>query len=346
MDTIRELSLPLNIEPLRTGLLKKLADAGPATGERKSVLFWTVSGEVNNTRKERIENIVLKAYKDQSSTPEHADPSHYSSYDNLTISEDDDRNLELLRSLVKSGSDVSLVRAAAERLIDLDLNWERRTITDEMTGLYTRGFCVGAIKEFLESYLTGNSDAAICFTDIDDLKLHNEQGYPVGNGVIKAVAVALRDSGEIAGRFFSGDEDIVIIPNVKSGVEADFLMETVRTQLLPKAIEDVRELNDENFRIGDKNIDFSYGYTTFREVMEYLVESGFDQSDMSYDEISDRVINTVIHIGQSMQIIEKGRKKKLPDDEIRKNLTQSLSTRNVSEYDKIVKFCLKRKGIN
>lgn len=346
MDANFESLPPPNIEPLRTGLLKKLADAGPAIGERKSVLFWTVPGEVDLTRKLRIENIVLKAYKDQSATSEHADSPHYTSYENLTEREDDDRNLELLRSLVKSGSDVSLVRAAAERLVDLDLNWERRTITDEMTGLYTRGFCVGAIREFLESYLTGNSDAAICFTDIDDLKEHNKEGYPVGDGVIRAVAVALRDSGEIAGRFYSGDEDIVIIPNVRSGEEAALAMETVRTKLLPEAVEDVRALNNDNFRIGSKSIDFSYGYTTFREVMEFLAESGFDPSEISYDEMSDRVINTVIHIGQSMQIIEKGRKKKLSDDEIRNNLTQSLSTRNVSEYDKIVKFCLKRKGIN
>ncbi|KKS98516.1 MAG: hypothetical protein UV73_C0001G0037 [Candidatus Gottesmanbacteria bacterium GW2011_GWA2_43_14] len=331
--------IPLNnFELTRTEIAKKLVAEGPYPEARKSVLFWLDPDSVNQERTDRLNQVMREALTERD---EAGDTYIYRGvFKEKSKKEDLDEDIYLLKTLINQNVPLPAVRGVAVRLIDKDLGWENNSIRDESTGLYNRGFMVRGMEEMLEHFLMGESDSAICFIDLDNLKKHNKPGYNFGNGAIQAVANALRSSGGIAGRIYRGDENMLIMPGISNDAEIAKAMQIIRDDGLPYGISDVKRQDHPEKQISGEPINFSDGFTTFREVINYLVNENPDFSELTYFEIRRKIIDTALLMSQSFQIINKGIKKEKPLEQIMKELNPQTTEAN----KKVIEFCLKKAG--
>lgn len=99
-------------------------------------------------------------------------------------------------------------------------HWREEARTDPLTGLYNRKALEELVKEALADKREGLS--ALCFIDVDDFKLINDQrGHLFGDEVLRCVSARIREafaSNAIAGRV-GGDEFVVYLRDVAD--EAD-----------------------------------------------------------------------------------------------------------------------------
>ena len=99
-------------------------------------------------------------------------------------------------------------------------HWREEARTDPLTGLYNRKALEEMVKEELADKREGLS--ALCFIDVDDFKLINDQrGHLFGDEVLRCVSARIREafaSNAIAGRV-GGDEFVVYLRDIAD--EAD-----------------------------------------------------------------------------------------------------------------------------
>lgn len=310
-----------NREILRSSLATKVATAGSRPERPINVLFWLEKGAIARTKDQRTDMLMKRSLSGQPS---------------------EDPDIALLRDLHDKKLPIPMLRSIAVRFVDKDFESERKLNIDELTGLFTRRFCIKAMEELIESYLLGGTDTAICFVDIDKIKEHNEsEGFEFGTGAMQAVAYALQGTGNIAGRFYAGDEDLVLMPGIIP-TEIAGIMEIVRTQRLPEAVERVKTEQKPNKRIGDLPVSFKYGFTSFSDTLEYFIENNIDVSALDYPEMMAKFIDTTLDIVQTYERLEKARSKNQGIAEIKEGLKKQFDAKTES----LLKFCSKRKQIN
>ncbi len=91
-----------------------------------------------------------------------------------------------------------------------------RSITDPLTGLYTRWYFMTRLHEEFERVRRYGGNFSVVMCDIDDFKKINDTfGHRIGDEVLKFIASVLRSSTratDIVGRY-GGEEFILILPN-------------------------------------------------------------------------------------------------------------------------------------
>lgn len=298
----------------------KVATAGSRPERPINALFWLEEGEIARTKDQRTDMLMKRSLSGQQS---------------------EDPDIALLRDLYDKKLPIGMLRSIAVRLVEKDFESERKLNIDELTGLFTRRFCIKAMEELIESYLLGGTDTAICFVDIDKIKEHNDtEGYEFGTGAMQAVAYALQGTGNIAGRFYAGDEDLVLMPGI-TPTEIAGIMETVRSQRLPEAEERVKTEQKPDKRIGDLPVSFKYGFTSFSDTLEYFIENNIDVSALDYPEMMAKFIDTTLDIVQTYERLEKARSKNQGIADIEEGLKKQFDVKTES----LLKFCSKRKPI-
>lgn len=308
-------------EILRSSLASKVAIAGPRHDRPINALFWLDEGEIVQTKSQRTDMLMRESLVDKQS---------------------ENHDVILLIDLHDKKFPIPTLRSIATRLVEKDFESERKLNIDELTGLFTRRFCIKAMEELIESYLLGGSDTAICFVDIDKIKEHNDsEGFEFGTGAMQAVAYALQGTGNIAGRFYAGDEDLVLMPGI-TPTEIAGIMETVRAQRLPEAVERVKKEQKPDKRIGNLPVSFKYGFTSFSDTLEYFIENNIDVSALDYPEMMAKFIDTTLDIVQTYERLEKARSKNQGIAEIE----QGLKTQFDVKTESLLKFCSKRKPLN
>lgn len=314
-------SIVQNREILRGLLATKVAKVGPRPDKPINALFWIEEGEIARAQEQRIDMLMRRSLASQQS---------------------DNSDITLLIELHKSKLPIPTLRSIATRFVEKDFESERKLNIDELTGLFTRRFSIKAMEELIESYLLGGKDTTVCFVDIDKIKEHNDsEGYEFGTGAMQAVAYALQATGNIAGRFYSGDEDLVLMPGIAQAEIAD-IMETVKVRRLPEAIERVKKEQKPDKRIGKLSVSFKYGYTSFSDTLEYFIENNVDLSMLDYPEMMAKLIDTTLDIVQTYERLEKARSKNQGIVEIEDSLKKQFDVKTTS----LLKFCTKRKSFN
>lgn len=307
-------------EILRSSLATKVATAGSRPERPINALFWLEEGAIARAKDQRIDMLMRSSLSGQQS---------------------EDPDMALLRDLYDKKLPIGMLRSIAVRFVEKDFESERKLNIDELTGLFTRRFCIKAMEELIESYLLGETDTAICFVDIDKIKEHNDtEGFEFGTGAMQAVAYALQGTGNIAGRFYAGDEDLVLMPGI-TPTEIKGIMETVRTQRLPEAMKRVKKEQKPDKRIGDLPVSFKYGFTSFSDTLEYFIENNIDVSALDYPEMMAKFIDTTLDIVQTYERLEKARSKHQGIADIEEGLKKQFDVKTES----LLKFCSKRKPI-
>jgi diguanylate cyclase (GGDEF)-like protein len=92
----------------------------------------------------------------------------------------------------------------------------RRSITDPLTGLYTRWYFLQRLREEFERVKRYGGNFSVVMADIDDFKKVNDTyGHRIGDEVLKFIASVMRSytrTTDIVGRY-GGEEFILILPN-------------------------------------------------------------------------------------------------------------------------------------
>ncbi|WP_448523240.1 diguanylate cyclase [Pseudothermotoga sp.] len=92
----------------------------------------------------------------------------------------------------------------------------RRSITDPLTGLYTRWYFLQRLREEFERVKRYGGNFSVVMADIDDFKKVNDTyGHKIGDEVLKFIASVMRSctrTTDIVGRY-GGEEFILILPN-------------------------------------------------------------------------------------------------------------------------------------
>lgn len=105
---------------------------------------------------------------------------------------------------------------------------------DAMTGLFSHAHIVEILQSEMKRAVRENSNLALIYIDIDDMKEINDQlGHLAGDEVIAQVAAVLRKSarpGDLIGRY-SGEEFLMILPGA-SLTAATAVSQEIRTNCL------------------------------------------------------------------------------------------------------------------
>jgi diguanylate cyclase (GGDEF)-like protein len=129
------------------------------------------------------------------------------------------------------------------RYMDDLIRWgtiaRRRTIQDELTGLYNQRFLEDALKDRFQHWEIGLRKMSLVMMDLDKIHAINERyGSLAGDKVIIAVAETIRSvmrSTDICARF-SGDEFAILLPDAAgedAARTADRLRETISLREVP-----------------------------------------------------------------------------------------------------------------
>jgi diguanylate cyclase (GGDEF)-like protein len=97
---------------------------------------------------------------------------------------------------------------------------ERRSVTDPLTGLFNRFHFEATLTREVARSARSATWLALLLMDVDHLKKVNDRlGHQAGDGVLKGVAAAIRESlrtADTAARY-GGDEFAVILPDTDTG---------------------------------------------------------------------------------------------------------------------------------
>ncbi len=111
-----------------------------------------------------------------------------------------------------------------ESLLERSTGSNARTYVDHVTGLADRWATMGRIGETIMAAKRNGERAAVLFVDLNGFKQVNDSyGHQHGDGVLKSVAVTMRDalrSNEFVGRI-GGDEFAVVLPSIKALDDAE-----------------------------------------------------------------------------------------------------------------------------
>ncbi|AMV38702.1 diguanylate cyclase [Planctomyces sp. SH-PL62] len=113
-----------------------------------------------------------------------------------------------------------------------------RTVRDNLTGLYNRGYFLEQIGPLCERNLLRNLGTAVLMVDVDHFKRINDAyGHDVGDAALREVAKSLRDSTrseDLVARY-GGEEFIVALP-VSSAEQAMERAERIRGLLATRPV--------------------------------------------------------------------------------------------------------------
>ena len=121
--------------------------------------------------------------------------------------------------------DVTDVAVNKQQLQAANLQLQRLSRTDRLTGLSNRGYWEECLQHEYARHRRYQSRAALVMFDIDHFKRVNDShGHPAGDKVIQAVADAVREQvrdTDYAGRY-GGEEFVILLPDVDSSGAAKF----------------------------------------------------------------------------------------------------------------------------
>jgi diguanylate cyclase (GGDEF)-like protein len=127
----------------------------------------------------------------------------------------------------------------ANKMEGLNLRLEAISVTDDLTGMYTRRYFFDRCEEYLRAARRHQLPLSLMMIDIDHFKRVNDNfGHPIGDTVLREVARlvhgALRAS-DICARY-GGEEFVILLPYTEEGEAltlAHRLLETVACHLFP-----------------------------------------------------------------------------------------------------------------
>jgi diguanylate cyclase (GGDEF)-like protein len=115
----------------------------------------------------------------------------------------------------------------------VEVELEKRAAMDELTGVYNRRAGMEILTQSL--YLAGRNKQplSVCFVDVDDLKLVNDNhGHAEGDNLLRSVIAILkkhlRKSDYVAR--IGGDEFIMVLPSC-TRASADYLIDRIKDEL-------------------------------------------------------------------------------------------------------------------
>lgn len=131
--------------------------------------------------------------------------------------------------MVAAGVGVFAVRAY-EQALEARTELQRLATTDTLTGLANRRKFLAALDEAVADAAASGQPLSLAMLDVDHFKRVNDMyGHPVGDEVLRSVAMALRDAtrtGDLVGRL-GGEEFAVLLPGL-GGRDAAALCERLR----------------------------------------------------------------------------------------------------------------------
>jgi diguanylate cyclase (GGDEF)-like protein len=143
--------------------------------------------------------------------------------------------------------EISALRMVASLLVhlthrlEMDADWRRRAMTDELTGLPNRR---ALLAEIDRRRLARNGPLQLLFVDLDRFKVMNDYlGHGVGDKLLTTIADRIRDSarpGDFAARL-GGDEFVVLLAHEEPEAEivriAEELLEVISQPVLIEGME-------------------------------------------------------------------------------------------------------------
>ena len=143
--------------------------------------------------------------------------------------------------------EISALRMVASLLVhlthrlEMDADWRRRAMTDELTGLPNRR---ALLAEIDRRRLARNGRLQLLFVDLDRFKVMNDYlGHGVGDKLLTTIADRIRDSvrpGDFAARL-GGDEFVVLLAHEEPEAEivriAEELLEVISQPVLIEGME-------------------------------------------------------------------------------------------------------------
>ena len=123
---------------------------------------------------------------------------------------------------IRDGARVQLGGSVVLKYVSLDPSDERfqremfeRTVRDNLTGLYNRGYLLEQLGPLCERNLMRNLGTAVLMIDVDHFKRINDvHGHDVGDSALREVAKSLRDStrsDDLVARY-GGEEFLIALP--------------------------------------------------------------------------------------------------------------------------------------
>lgn len=143
--------------------------------------------------------------------------------------------------------------------------------TDIMTGLANRVTCIDTLKTQLAMAQINNSHLTVCFIDIDNLKVINDEfGHPVGDDLIINISDILKSrirQTDTIGRI-GGDEFLIVFPQCTQQ-EAELLWQRVE-----EAIQEFNQTTNKPYRIS-----LSHGFAEYRPGDDITAQTLIEKAD-------------------------------------------------------------------
>jgi len=112
----------------------------------------------------------------------------------------------------------------------------RLASTDPLTGLGNPRRFHERLQEALDQAESSDSPIALCYFDLDNLKLVNDDyGHPAGDRVLVTVASRLRHGGEA---FRLGGDEFAVILAGRTGVEAFEVASAILARIASLQVDD------------------------------------------------------------------------------------------------------------
>lgn len=129
--------------------------------------------------------------------------------------------------------DVTDVAVGQKELQRLNVELEKLSRTDRLTGLYNRGFWEESFQAEYDRCSRYETGSSVLIFDIDHFKNVNDTyGHQAGDEVIRVTSQTIRDmirKSDIAGRY-GGEEFVIYLPNTPAG-NANIFAERLRERI-------------------------------------------------------------------------------------------------------------------